>query len=86
MSKVRRIGDAYTRNVEAALELMLKKTREGRLPSLIIIGEEMGSTVPVFGVVGRYRADPARAIGHVAVMKRKLVAWAADQAPDIEDR
>lgn len=82
---VRNISDPHNAKVGRALELMMEKHRAGRLPSLILIGEEIGNPQPVFGVVGRARADPARAIGHVAVLKRKLVDFAASQAPDIEE-
>lgn len=84
MAVVRRIGDAQGKRVEAALELMLKKCRAGTLPSLIIVGEETGAMQPLMAVVGRYRSDPARAVGHVAIMKKKLIAWAADLAPDLD--
>jgi hypothetical protein len=63
---------------------MLARTKEGRLPSLLFVAEEIGRA-PVYGLVGRFRADPARAIGHLAIMKAKVIDFAADEAPDIED-
>ena len=70
--------------VEAVLEDMLARTKEGRLPALLFIAEEIGRQ-PVYGIVGRFRADPARAIGHLAIMKAKVIDFAADEAPDLED-
>lgn len=63
----------------------MKKNQEGRLPALLFIGEEVGNPQPLYGIVGRFRADPARAIGLLAVMKRKVTDYAADLAPDIEE-
>lgn len=80
-----RISDPHGKRVAAALEVMLRKNREGRLPSLLFIAEEVGKTQPVYGIVGRFRADPARAIGHLAIMKAKVTDFAADSAPEIRD-
>lgn len=62
----------------------MAKNQAGRLPSLLFIGEEIGNPDPLYGLVGRFRTDPHRAIGQMAVMKRKLILFAADSAPDIE--
>jgi hypothetical protein len=85
MGIVRKIGDAHHRKVGAALEILVAKHRAGRLPSLLFIGEELGSDQPLYGMVGLFRARPTSAIGHVAVFKRKLVALAAEDAPDFEE-
>lgn len=80
---VSRIGDAHHAKVGAALEVMVKKHRAGRLTALLFIGEEIGSTEPLYGLVGRFRSDPVRAIGHLAVMKEKVTDFAADLSPDL---
>jgi hypothetical protein len=63
---------------------MVRKHRAGRLPSLIVIGEEVGNPQPIYAIVGRFRADPARAIGHLAIMQAKVTDFASSQSPDIE--
>jgi hypothetical protein len=63
---------------------MLRRTRAGRLPSLLFIVEELGQSTPRYGIVGRFRADPARAIGHLAIMKEKVKDFACSQYPDID--
>lgn len=85
MAVVKGINDPHVRRVAAALELMMRKNKDGRLPSLLFIAEEIGNPQPVYGIVGRFRADPARAIGHLAIMKEKVIDFAADQAPGIDD-
>jgi hypothetical protein len=70
--------------VVAVLEEMLVKARAGKAPGLLFVMEESGRKEPRYCVVGRFRADPARALGHVVVMKQKLTDFAADQAPEIE--
>lgn len=84
MAVVRNIADPHVKKVAAALEIMMKKNREGRLPSLIFIAEETGNPQPLYGIVGRFRSDPARAIGHLAIMRDKVTDFAADMAPDID--
>jgi hypothetical protein len=64
---------------------MLARTKEGRLPALLFIAEEIGRRDPVYGIVGRFRVDPARAIGHLAIMKAKVIDFAADLAPDLDE-
>lgn len=54
------------------------------MPSFLFIAEELGRNEPRYGIVGRLRADPLKAIGHLAVMKTKVTDYAADLAPDIE--
>lgn len=85
MTVVRKIGDAHSRRVGEVLDMLAKKNREGRLPGFIVIAEELGNPQPFYGVVGRLRADPLRAIGHLAVMKRKVAKFAADIAPDLDE-
>lgn len=85
MTVVRKLVDPHTTKVGAALETMLKKNRAGRIPSLIFIAEEIGNPNPLYGIVGRFRAEPLRAIGHLAVMKAKVTEFAADSAPDLND-
>jgi hypothetical protein len=81
---VRRISDPHTRRVGAVLEDLLRRNRAGQLPSLLFIAEETGKAQPLYGIVGRFKADPARAIGHLAIMKVKVTEYAADELPDIE--
>lgn len=63
----------------------MAKHRAGKLPSLLFIGEELGSSRPLYGMVGRFRADPTRAIGHLAVVKRKVTEIAAEHGPEVQD-
>lgn len=83
MGVVRKINDRHTRAVAEVLEVMMRKTASGRIPALLIIAEEVGNPRPLFGMVGRFRADPTRAIGHLAVMKSKITELAANEAPDV---
>lgn len=85
MAVVRRIGEAHQRNVAEMLEIMMKKNAAGRLPSLIVIGEEIGNPRPLYGMVGRVRSDPERAIGLLAVVQRKVTEYAAELTPDLDD-
>lgn len=85
-SNVRQLPDPHREKVEAALLMMLKRTREGRIPSFLFIAEQVGSSQPLYGIVGRFRDDPARAIGYLAIMKEKVTAYAADLAPDLETK
>lgn len=85
MPHVRRIEDRNVAKVAAVLEEMLAMTRRGLMPSLLFITEDAGRGAPRYGVVGRFRADPVKALGHLAVMKEKLADFAASHAPDIED-
>lgn len=82
---VRRIEDPHAKKVAEVLEAMLVRAKAGRVPSLLVIMEEGGSSKPRYCVVGRFRADPARALGHVTVMREKLTELAFDQAPEIEE-
>lgn len=84
MTAVRKIADAHTRKVAEALEILVKMNNEGRLPSLLFICEEVGSATPLYGMVGRFRSDPVRAIGHLAVVKRRVLGLAAAK-PFLED-
>lgn len=63
----------------------MAKHRAGRLPSLMFIAEETGNPQAIYGIVGRFRSDPAKAIGHLAIMEKKVTDYAADCAPDIDD-
>jgi hypothetical protein len=85
MRVVRSIGEAHQKIVAEMLEVMMAKNAAGRLPSLIVIGEEVGNPRPLYGVVGRVRSDPERAIGLLAVVKQKLTEYAADMAPDVDE-
>lgn len=82
---VRRFENPHVKRVEAVLEDMLKRTRAGRIPSVLFIAEEIGRAQPHYGIVGRFRADPAKAIGHMAIMTAKVTDFAADQVPSIDD-
>lgn len=84
MNEVRRIADQHGNKVTAVLEALLQKSRDGRIPSFTFVAEELGNPQPLYGVVGRHRADPVRAIGPLSVMKAKLIELAADSAPDPE--
>lgn len=82
--EVVRINDPHHERVGEALEIMMKKHKAGRLPSLVFIAEEIGNPQPIYGIVGRFRSDPARAIGHLAIMHDKVTDFAADTTPDLE--
>jgi hypothetical protein len=81
---IAKFDNPHAEKVAAVLEEMLKRTRAGKMPSLLFIAEEVGRE-PRYGLVGRFRSDPAKALGHVTVMKEKLTDFAADHAPDIEE-
>lgn len=85
MGVVRKLTDPNNKRVGVALEILMAKHKAGRLPALLFIGEELGSSKPLYGMVGRFRTDPTRAIGHLAVVKRKVTEIAADHAPDVDD-
>jgi hypothetical protein len=85
MGELRSISGPHATKVGEALELMMKKHKAGRLPALLFIAEEIGNPHPIYGIVGRFRDDPAKAIGHLAIMEKKVRDFAAELAPDIED-
>lgn len=85
MGVVRKFRDPNGERVGVALEILMAKHKAGKLPALLFIGEELGTARPLYGMVGRFRADPTRAIGHLAVVKRKVTEIAADHAPDVDD-
>lgn len=77
---VRRIEDPHVKKVAAVIEELLRRT--GKMPGLMFIAEDDGQFR--YGIVGRFRSDPAKAIGHLAIMQEKVTSFAADQAPDID--
>ena len=83
--ELRSINDPHARRVVAMLRAWLAKAEAGRVPSVALIAEELGAAQPTFNIAGRYRADPARAIGPLAVMTRKVTDFAAERAPDFEE-
>jgi hypothetical protein len=85
MGVVRKFCDPNDKRVGVALEILMAKHKAGKLPALLFIGEELGTARPLYGMVGRFRADPTRAIGHLAVVKRKVIEMASDGAPEVED-
>lgn len=85
MAEVRRFADPHVKRVGEALEVLMKKQQAGRLPAFLFITEEIGNPQPLYGIVGRFRTDPARAIGHLAIMQEKVTDFAADLAPDLQD-
>lgn len=85
MAVVRRFVDPHAKLVGEALEILMKKHREGRLPSFLFITEEVGNPKPLYGLVGRFRSDPAKAIGHLNIMREKVTDFAASQAADLDD-
>lgn len=78
--QLRSINERHLARVAAVLEDMLARTKAGKLPSLIFIAEEDGGAEPVYGIVGRLQADPVRAIGHLAIMKSRVIDLAAEGA------
>lgn len=82
---VREFRNPQVERVAAVLEELLKRARAGRLPTFLYIAEEIGMAAPRYGMVGRFRADPAKAIGHLAIMQEKVTDFAASQAADLED-
>lgn len=84
MGSVVRIGDSNTAKVAAVLEEMLEMTKAGRMPSLLFIAEDSDRGEPRYGVVGRFRGDLVKALGHMVVMKEKLADLAADETPDLD--
>lgn len=82
---VRKFADPHAGKVTAVLEALLKKARAGRLPSFSFVAEELGNPEALYGVVGRHRSDPSRAIGPLSVMKAKLIELATAKAADPTD-
>lgn len=85
VENIRQINDPHTSKVVAVIEDMLEMAKEGRMPSLLFIIEETGRSQPHYGIVGRYRSDPAPAIGHLAIMKAKVTDFAADRHEGLGD-
>lgn len=85
MAVLREFKDPHVAKVEAVLEELLKRARAGRMPSFLFIAEEVGRGAPRYGLVGRFRSDPAKAIGHLNIMRVKVTDFAASQAADIDD-
>lgn len=83
--QVRNINEPHARKVAAVLRELLRKADAGRLSSLEFIAEEEGRKQPLEGIVGRFRQDPHRVIGHLEVMKTKLAGFAVEQEQDFED-
>lgn len=83
--EIRSINDPHTRRVVAVAEDILMRAKAGRLPSLIVIAEELGKQHPHYVIVGRFRSQPVPAIGHLVVMKEKVADFAATQTPDLDD-
>lgn len=79
-----RINDPHAARVVAVLRKWLAKAESGEVPSVLLIAEEVGQKQPVFNIAGRFRADPSRAIGPLAVAKLKVTDYAADLSPGFE--
>jgi hypothetical protein len=75
---VAKIGAAHAPRVAAVLEELLAQARAGELISLAFLAETTGRE-PIAGIVGRYREEPTRALGEMAIMKAKLARYAASQ-------
>lgn len=73
---VRPLVDPHVKQVTAVIEELFE--RAGRIPGLILIVEEIGRNEPRYCLVGRFRSDPAKAIGHLAIMQQKVTDFAAD--------
>lgn len=80
---VSRILDPHAKKVAAVLEDMLARTRAGRIPSLLFIAEELGQYR--YGMVGRFRSDPAKAIGHLAMLNERVIDFASTITPGLDD-
>lgn len=83
--QLRRITDPHAGRVAAVLRKWLEKAEAGQVPSVMVIAEEVGTAQPIYNIEGRFRSDPARAIGPLAVMKAKVTDFAADLAPDFSE-
>lgn len=81
---VRRIENPHAKKVVAVLEGMLERARAGFIPGLLFVAEDTGRPDSRYGIVGRFRSDPAKALGHALVLKEKLTDFAAEEAPDFE--
>lgn len=82
---VREFKDPHADKVAAVLEELLERTRAGRMPGFLFIADEIGRRTPRYGMVGRFRVDPAKAIGHLTIMREKVADFAASQAADLDD-
>lgn len=70
---VRRINGPHEKKVVAVIEELLDFARTHGVIAFQFVAEVPGRRTPLEGVVGRYRADPARLIGELAVVKSNLV-------------
>lgn len=76
---VTKISAAHGPKVVEVLEELLVLAHRGELVSMAFLAEQLGLQEPVCGVVGRYRDDPAKLLGEMAVMKTQLARFAAER-------
>lgn len=77
----------HPENVRRAVLRLLERADKGRLVSLMYVAEDLDEDEPVAALSGRYKADPAKALGELAVMKVRLARHIANRRsePDFAD-
>lgn len=85
MHLVQRITATHGRKIVAVLEDLLDRARGGQLTSLAYVAEELDQGDSLLGVVGRFRDEPTKLIGELAVMNVKLAKYATTKRrPDFQ--
>ena len=73
--KVVSISRVHAKEVAAVLRELTQMADDGELVSFAFLGET-ADRQQLDGLVGLYRKDPPRALGHLAVLEQKLGALA----------
>jgi hypothetical protein len=63
---------------------LLERLESGRLASLMFVAEDLDEPEPVAGLAGRYKADPAKALGELAVLQTRLARHIANRRSDLD--
>jgi hypothetical protein len=82
---VTKLAEVRAQKVVDVLEALLDRAHAGELISLAFLAEQTDGD-PISGLVGRYRAEPERALGELSVMKTRLAGYVASQRDDLFPR
>lgn len=77
-----KLEDVHRRAVAEVVDDIANFVRTEGASSLIFLIESPRRRRSLTGVVGRFRADPRRAIGELAVLKSELVQFASNEFTD----
>lgn len=84
MSRLAAVNQPHSESVRKAVERLLERLDSGRLVALMFVVEDLDEDEPVAGMAGRYRADPAKALGELAVMQTRLSRHIANQRSELD--